>query len=344
MLSRMDAAWNTFVRGCRDRYGVGAARDAVDAGVAETTFYRRTEAEGWNMPYAGVRVAPWARPTRLTELSALLHAAGDGAMASGETAAWLRGLSQEPRRLQIAIPHGLRVPKGANGLVRRCRWLEQQDGGTARGLPTLAPAAMFVTLAAGDPLELRGRLIDALHRDVVTLPELASRLAAVGPVPGRRSLSRLIFQLGDRQVESLFHDLVLDELTARGYRPDRSPRPIATPDGRGVTIDIPLPDWRIAIETHGDRFHRSRDQRSADRRKATQYAGTEWLPIEVDWWEWMGNRKHFLEALDAAIMQQVARNVGGGLPPPPHLRGPIARVHQPPPGAAATADGPPRTR
>lgn len=329
----VETPWNTFVQGCRTRYGVGTVGHAVAAGVPAATFYRRTSSEGWTSPYAGVRVAPWARPSRLTELSALLHAAGDGALACGETAAWLYQLSPEPRKLQVCLPHGRRVPRGAEGLVRRCRWLADSDLAMLRNLPALAPAAMFITLAASDSLTLRGHLIDALHRNQIRLQELTNRLAAVGPVPGRRSLARMVFELADREVESLFHDLVLDELTARGYRPLRTPLHIDTPDGRGVLADIPLPDWRVAVETQGDRFHSSRTQRTADRRRTSQYAGTDWLPLDLDWWEWIGNRAHFFEALDAAILRQFERGMGSAALLPAHLRQRAARIQNHRPGA-----------
>ena len=165
------------MQGCRNRYGVGTVGHAVTAGITSATFYRRTNAEGWTRPDPGVRVAPWARPSRLTELSALLHAAGDHALASGETAAWLYRLAPEPRKLQVCLPHGKRVPRAADGLVRRCHWLADADRATVGNLRVLGPAAMIITLATSDPLTLRARLIDARHRNQIQLSQLTNRLA-----------------------------------------------------------------------------------------------------------------------------------------------------------------------
>jgi len=119
---------------------------------------------------------------------------------------------------------------------------------------------------------------------------------------------------------------------------------VGTPDGRGVHPDIPLPDWRIALELQGDRFHRTRPQRAADRRKASQYAGSSWLMMELDWSEWMGNREHFIEALDAAILAQIRRGVADATTRPPHLRLDAVRVHPLPAGADAGHPARNRTR
>lgn len=315
----MSDAWNAFVQDCRDRYGVATVEHARQQGVADATFYRRTDREGWLQPYAGVRTAPWVRSSPYTDLSALLHAAGSEAAATGATAAWLHGLRGVPKRLEIAIPHRLRVPGGAEQQVRRHRWLRNDDRMVLQRLSVLRAPTMILTLADRARVDLRSLVIDALHHDVVELTTLVERLNGVGPIPGRRQLAQLLHELADREVESIFHDLVLDELTHRGYRPSRSPLRIETPDGRGVHPDIPLEDWRIAIEVQGDRFHRTRAQRAADRRKTSQYAGSEWVLLELDWWEWMSNRDHFLQALDAAILEQVRRGAAATTSLPSHL-------------------------
>jgi hypothetical protein len=325
-------AWNAFVLTCRDRYGVATPAHARACGVANATFYRRTRREGWLEPYPGVRIAPWVQASPRTDLSALLHAAGVSAAATSETAAWIHGLLPAPQRLQIAVPHHHSVPEGAHPHVRRHRWLRDDDRVVLRDLTVLRIPAMVVTLANRPALALRSLVIDALHRELVGLPELVARLVEVGPVAGRRQLARLLHELADREVESIFHDLVLNELTIRGYQPQRAPVRVATPDGRGVHPDIPLPAWRVAIEVQGDRFHRSRVQRTADRRKTSQYAGSGWLLLEVDWWEWMSNRDHFLAALDAAILERVRDGVAEPRSLPPHLRGLSPRVQNVSPG------------
>jgi hypothetical protein len=322
----MPNSWNAFIRDCRDRYGVATLEHARRWGIADATFYRRTDREGWGQGYPGVRTAPWVTPSPYTDLSALLHAAGGHAAATGSTAAWLHGLRAVPTRLEVAIPHGLRVPIGAERRVRRHRWLRDTDRGVVQKLSVLHVPATVLTLADERPIELRALVIDALHRDLTELGTLGARLTEVGPIAGRRQLARILHDLADREVESIFHDLVLDELTRRGYRPGREPVPVETPDGRGAHPDIPLEDWRVAIEVEGDRFHRTRAQRAAGRRKSSQYAGSRWLVLELDWWEWMGNREHFFQALDAAILAQIRYGVAETSTLPPHLRTDPPRV------------------
>jgi hypothetical protein len=113
----MPNSWNAFIRDCRDRYGVATLEHARRWGIAAATFYRRTDREGWRQPFPGVRTAPWVTPSPYTDLSALLHAAGGHAAATGSTAAWLHGLRAVPTRLEVAIPHGLRVTDLANDIA-----------------------------------------------------------------------------------------------------------------------------------------------------------------------------------------------------------------------------------
>lgn len=316
----MTTSWNTFIDGCRDRYGVATTTDATSAGVSESTFHRRVMSEAWRRPHPGVHVAPWVRPSKLTELSTLIAIAGHSAVASGTTAMWLHGLTDAPDRLEVVIPHQRRAPRSSLGIIHRSRWVDTEDRGMIRRVPVLTvPAAIITTAADCDQVTLRALVIDALHAGSTDLPALVGRMASVGPVKGRPMLTRMLHELADRNVESVFHDAVLDELERRGYRPSRRPRRIDTPDGRGARPDIPLPDWQIAIEVQGDRFHSSRTQRAADRRKTSQYAGSTWVQVEVDWWEWMSNRDHFLDALDAAILAQFRRGVGSERPLPAHL-------------------------
>jgi hypothetical protein len=88
-------------------------------------------------------------------------------------------------------------------------------------LAVLRIPAMTLTLANRPPTELRAVVIDALHRDLIDLPAIGARLGAVGPISGRRLLAQILHDLADREVESIFHDLVLDELARRGYRAGR---------------------------------------------------------------------------------------------------------------------------
>jgi hypothetical protein len=313
--------WTEVVQDAARRHRVTSVGRAASLGVSAATFYRRTSEDlGWSTPFPGVRVAPGELPSVQTQVVSLLEAIGAGG-AAGRTGAWLHGLRPYPPDVvEVVVPHGRwRPQRRATYRVRLARWLTEDDVVELDGVPVLAPPALLLSAGRWERRELRALAIDALHRGLADLEQLSARAAAVGPVEGVGNVRELLRELGDRRVESVFHDEVLDVLDRRGYRPARSVTRIATPDRRGLGIDIALP-WNVAVEPEGDAFHRSRAQRRADRRRTAQYAGTDWVPVPVDWHDWMLEHGRVLDAIDAAILAQWARGFGHEAPLPPHLR------------------------
>jgi hypothetical protein len=183
-------------------------------------------------------------------------------------------------------------------------------------VPTLTEPAMFVSSAGAPRRDQRRRLIDAIHRGLTTAEAVHERLQEVGPIVGKATLRDLCDELLRLTVESIFQDDVAAVLEALGYGPGRSTLRIDTPDGRGVTFDVPLVDWCVSVEPCGDRFHRTREQRRLERRRAAAIAGTPWIQVPVDWRDWLLDRPAVLAAIDAAIAMQRARGIGADIEPP----------------------------
>jgi hypothetical protein len=175
---------------------------------------------------------------------------------------------------------------------------------------------MVISASHLGPRSVRPLLIDATFHGLTDPDEVLARVERIGPIPGRGSLVAVARWLADRRVESVFQDDVAAVLTLLGYAPATSTTRIATPDGRGVTPDVPLPRWLVAVDPQGDAFHRSRQQRRSDRRRLAAYAGTDWVPVPVDWRDWYHDRDHVLAAIDAAIASQRRRGIGTGHEPP----------------------------
>jgi hypothetical protein len=310
--------WIDVLRAADANHQVTSVDRAVALGVSRATFYRSTRPrDGWSAPYPGVRVAPGATGVK-TALAAAV-AAAPNAVIAGRTATWLRGLRDYPPAVnELVVPHGAWRPVGPKLVVRSARWLRSEDLEEVDGLPTLAIPALVIDACTWSERDLRSVIIDLLHQGAVGLDDIKGRLDGVGPRRGRGRLRELVDDLADRQVESVFHDDVLEALGRRGYRPSLSVTPIETPDGRGLRVDIGLP-WSVGVEPEGDRFHRTREQRRSDRRRTAQYAGTDWVPVPVDWRDWQLEPERVFRAIDAAILAQLRRGIGVGEPLPPHL-------------------------
>ncbi len=309
--------WSAFEHATRQRHGVSDVALARHHGVAPARYYDRTGRERWGDDVPGLRIHPASNPSVKQRLTVVAHATRVPAGASQDAAAWLHGLrDRPPRRPTVAVQHTTRAPRYGKVAVHRARWLRARDVVEVDQVPTLALPAMFVTSCGVPADDQRRRLIDALHRRLVTADAIIERLADIGPVTGKRRLLELCLDLRERAVESIFQEDVAAQLVERGYGAERSTRRIDTPDGRGLTVDIALPAWQVALEPEGDAFHRTREQRRLDRRRMAAYAGTVWTPVPIDWRDWHLDRDGVLDAIDAAIAAQRARGIGAGTPPP----------------------------
>lgn len=313
--------WSAYVATCvRDHHGVASVRSAAAAGIASSTFLRRTRREGWDTPYPQVRIVPGIAPNPRTDIVAFIHSTEVPAAASSGSALWLRGLLDDPPpEQQVAVSQGLHRKPARGVRMRKARWLRPDDIDIIDGVPTLRPPATFVTVASWGGRQLRALILDAIQREVTTLEAISGRLTGIGAVPGIGDLRRLVFDLQHNGSESIFHDDVLQVLWERGYRPTLAPVPVASPDRRGLLPDVSLP-WDVIVDIVGDRYHRSRDQRRKDRRRYAQYAGTNLRVVPVDWLDWQRDRESVLAAIDAAILVQWKRGIGREQPLPPHLR------------------------
>lgn len=321
LLASMET-WNALVRRVAANGGVGTPADARACGVSEATWHRRTRAEQWGRPYRSVRVAPWAVPGRLTDLRSVLAACGSGAVAAGWTAPWLEGMREEPSTFDLLVPHGVTRPRlrAHDVRIRMSRWLRPGDVTRVLGLACLRPEPLVVSMAPRGHRAIRSAVIDLVQAGRTTADRVLQRVAAVGPVEGRGDLEAVLTDLGARRPESWFHDIVLTELLDRGYPAAPEPAHVETPDGRGLRLDIPLPDFRVAVEPEGDRFHRGRSRRWTDRRRIGQTAGTDWVIVPVDWRDWYDRRDWVLATVDGAILRQRRAGFGAHRKLPPHLR------------------------
>jgi len=54
-------------------------------------------------------------------------------------------------------------------------------------------------------------------------------------------------------------------------------------DGTTYWLDCAFPQWRVAIEGFGDRFHRGARQRKRELRRLAAIASVDWRVIPVTW-------------------------------------------------------------
>lgn len=313
-------AWELFVRRIAAHRGISTPADARAVGLSESTYHRRTGREGYDRLYFGVKRAPWASDDLETAVAAAVAACPPGSAAAGRTAAWLQGLDTPRVSFDVVVPSTRRIPDLGRHRAQRVTWLEAADVADIAAVPCLTVPATVISRRQEPAHRLRPYVIDAVHRKLVTLDEIRKRVARVPNVARLRQLTDMLDQLADRAPESIFHDLVLTDLESRGYQVDPRPRSIATPDGRGVTCDVAIPAFHVALEPEGDGWHNTRVQRRNDRRRTSQYAGTDWVPVPIDWSDWHDRPDWVYATIDSAILGQYSRGLGNLDDLPSHLR------------------------
>jgi hypothetical protein len=309
--------WLAFDHAVRERHGVADTALAATHGITRQRFFDRTRREGWEVARSGIRLHPHSTPSVQRQLTVVLAATAGLGAASGETAAWLHGLrNYPPDRPSILISHGVRAKPHDGVIVRRGRWLTDGEVTEVQGVPTLTVPATLLSCATSSVDAQRARLIDVLHRRLATPADVLALLDRCERARGAATLRALVEELGPLAVESIFQDEVVRTLRALGFPAERSTRRIDTPDGVGLTVDIALLAWLVALEPEGDAFHRTREQRRKDRRRAAAYAGTDWVVIPIDWRDWFLDRQHVIDSILAAIAAQQRRGIGRDVPAP----------------------------
>jgi very-short-patch-repair endonuclease len=152
-------------------------------------------------------------------------------------------------------------------------------------IPVTSPARTLIDLAAALTEEdLATAVEDAIHRGLTTPQSVARRLDALGG-KGRSGAGRLREILRDRGSEaaaaSRLEVRIWRTLRAAGMRPIRQHR--LRVEDHTYVVDCAFPQWRLAVEGIGDRYHRSPAQRRRDHRRMADLASIHWRILPVTW-------------------------------------------------------------
>lgn len=197
--------------------------------------------------------------------------AGPGAVVSHRSAAVLWGISGfRPGRVEVTVPPGR---SNRNALARVHR--SEVAGVRREGIAVTRPARTIADLAAvvgGDVLE--EAVDDVLCRRLVTLDELAG---------GRSRALHTVVQAwnGHGLAEGVAEMRVVRELLAAGL-----PQPVRQyelfHDGVLVArVDLAYPDYRLAMELDGFRWHAGQGPFRSDRLRRNRIEAAGWRLLEA---------------------------------------------------------------
>jgi very-short-patch-repair endonuclease len=250
--------------------------------MSASAITRRASAGRWLQVHPGVyRDALVPETFEQSTLAALLWAGAD-AVINRDAAGVLWALDGlVPSRVELFTPRSLK-----SKLVVVHRGMVDLNDRRMRGPIVLtSPARTLIDLAGVlDDEDLNAVVEDALHRGLTTAPAIGRRLEALGG-KGRAGSARLREILADRGNQrpamSRLEVKIWRTLRAKGLTPVRQ-HPVRC-GNTTYHLDCAFPQWRVAVEGFGDKFHRGARNRKRELRRLADLATVHWRVLPVTW-------------------------------------------------------------
>lgn len=262
--------------------GLLTRNDARTLGVSSDGLRRRVSKGTLVRLHPDVYAAPTSAGHPLVLIRATVLAAGEGAVASYGSAAWLWGWVERPGRVEVTIGHR-GGPRLAGVTLHRSRACP--SGVRRRGVAcTDAMTTLIDCAATGGEGSTDGMLDRALAAGHVALPRVWPAVAAARG-RGRRGPARLAECLRRRGLVGGPAPSVLESRMARLLASSGLPAPRAEcrwgPDGE-YRLDFTFPG-RVAVEVDGYAWHSSPEQMRRDRQRRNALARAGWTVLVYTW-------------------------------------------------------------
>jgi very-short-patch-repair endonuclease len=286
--------------------GLVARRQLIAQGVPGPTVESAVHRRHLLPVVRGVYRLPGAPATADARLLAKVLAAGDGALLSHRSAAWLWDLLPAPTRHEVSVPRR-RCPRGADLTVHRSSDLHLAIAGSVRGLPVTGVGRTILDCATDPTIDIE-LLVDAARRHHEISRTLLPATVVAHARSGRLGIRRLGDLLAlDEMPHSDFERLVCRWLTELGITGWRLHHRIVVPVRGPLEIDIAWPDLRVAFELEGadhrDRFLVHDDD--TERQNWLTIAG--WHVVRTTYRRWVRKTSAVLAELDGALAHASSR-------------------------------------
>jgi very-short-patch-repair endonuclease len=253
---------------------------AIAAGMTRHMVAARLGSTTWERIHPGVFRIAGTPPSWNQKVMSAVLAAGEGAVASHQSAATLYRLDGIDRsRIEITVG-GVAPLKLHRVVVHRSLVLEECDSALVDGIPTTSVARTLADCSGVLSLgQLARALDDGLVRRLVTLDAVREVATRLGPAPGRR-ITRLRLLVAERGVEadssgSRPEMRLFRALRDAGLRDPVSQHAVRA-DGKQFFIDAAYPYERLALEYQGFDPHRTRSAFDSDARRTRTLTAAGW--------------------------------------------------------------------
>ncbi|MGI9029721.1 MAG: hypothetical protein ACR2HP_07015 [Ilumatobacteraceae bacterium] len=252
-----------------EQHGAITAAQMRAAGMTDAERRRRVRSGVLVRAGSHTFRSPFAPSSMLSELAAAVLDCGQGAAASGPSAAALHGFDgfRLRRPLHVMVPRGRNVQR-AHLLVHTTSELPLIDRATVEGVTTLSATRTVIDLAR---FVLPGDLTMALGsalRDGLTSEDLLHRRIASLRSSGRYGIPQLLAVIEGCEITRGGHSWLerrfLELCASAGLPRPLTQQVLSKAQDRIVRVDCRFPGSPVIIELMGYRWHRTVDQMSRD--------------------------------------------------------------------------------
>jgi predicted transcriptional regulator of viral defense system/very-short-patch-repair endonuclease len=268
-------------------HGVFDISEALAVGVDRATIAREVRAGRLQRGLPGVYLMAGSPRTFRQRAHEVQRWAGPSGVLSFSTSASLLNLDVDgDTRIQVSTERNLRSP-APWVLVHRLRDpMEVRDVTVIGGLRVTTMPRTIIDLAAILDEEALDIGLDSAIRRGMWRSTFLDRFADVSD--GRRAGTRLLRRLiAERETEQGLTGSAFERLLLRHIKKGGLPTPVCqhpfSADGFSAFIDFAYPEFGIAIEADGYRWHDGRVPFEKDRVRVSELGSWGWRVIQVTW-------------------------------------------------------------
>jgi very-short-patch-repair endonuclease len=274
--------------------GIISRRQALAAGLSRDAVDHRVRVRRWVPLHPQVYLVVGHRRDDEVAVRGATLWGGDGAVLSGEAAAWWQGLVERPPpRIRLVVPRR-RNPRARPGTEIRRRDLAGCDVVEHRGL--LVTARPLTVLDTAVDLGPAGsRFLDRVLQRSERFPAVHAAYCRNLGAAGSASAGRLLAAAADRSA-SVAERLLVRMLRDAGARGWHCGFPAS-----GHLIVIAFPESMLAIEVDGWAWHMDAARTQADKRRQHALVRAGWTILRYTWHDLVERPKVVLAEIAHAI-------------------------------------------
>jgi hypothetical protein len=285
------------------QHGVVSLDQARRVGFADYQVRSLVEGGRLTRPATGALLVAGCPPSWKQAVMVAVAAAGEAALASHQTAAYLWELvGFKPDQIEVVMPRWDRSQKGF--VVHESKDLAANDADRVDGIPTTSATRTVVDLGATAPWLVESALERGIRLGLFTIAEVARFVKRVGR-RGRRGVGRIRPLIEQRLRWDAATESELEDLFRKVWSDSGRPEPVTQyriEDLAGNFIcrtDFAFPDAMLRIELDSEAYHMDRPTFRKDRSVQNRTELLGWRTLRYTWWD--------LTSRPAEVIREVAK-------------------------------------